>query len=54
MYVYVPHMCSAHSVKKRTLDTLEFKLGANGCQISCGCWELNLGLLEDHTVFLTT
>jgi hypothetical protein len=26
----------------------------DGCEPPCGCWELNLGPLEEQTVFLTT
>jgi hypothetical protein len=26
----------------------------NSCQPSCGCWELNLGPLEEQPVLLTT
>ena len=25
----------------------------DGCEPACGCWELNSGLLEEQTVFLT-
>jgi hypothetical protein len=23
------------------------------CELLCGCWELNLGLLEEHSILLT-
>ena len=26
----------------------------DGCEPPCGCWELNLGPLEEQSVFLTT
>ena len=25
----------------------------DGCEPPCGCWELNSGLLEDHSALLT-
>ena len=25
-----------------------------GCELPCGCWELNLGPLEEQPVFLTS
>jgi hypothetical protein len=27
---------------------------ADGCELPCGCWELNPGPLEEQLVFLTT
>lgn len=27
---------------------------AEGCKPLCGCWELNLGAVEEHPFFLTT
>ena len=32
-------------------DPLELELQA---VVACGCWELNLGSLEEHSVLLTT
>jgi hypothetical protein len=26
----------------------------DSCKLPCGCWELNLGPLEEHPVLLTT
>ena len=36
----------ALSGQKRVSDPLELEF--NGCELPCGCWELNLGLLEEH------
>lgn len=34
------------------LDALELEL--DRCELPCGCWDLNLGPLEEPTVLLTT
>lgn len=33
-------------------DPLELQL--HGCQLPCGCWELNLDLLQEQQVLFTT
>jgi hypothetical protein len=35
--------------QKRVSDPI-----TDGCEPPCGCWELNLGLLEEQPVFLYT
>jgi hypothetical protein len=34
--------------QKRASDSL-----TDGCELLCGCWELNSGLLEEQSVLLT-
>lgn len=38
--------------QKRVFDPLELQL--HGCQLPCGCWELNLDLLQEQQVLFTT
>lgn len=38
--------------QKRALDSME--LVTDGCELPCTRWELNLGLLQEQQVFLTT
>ena len=49
----------SNSIKKysmcigvRVSDPLE--LGTDSCELPCGCWELNLGLLKEQPGLLTT
>jgi hypothetical protein len=50
-------MCvpSAFRCQKRVSDPLELELHRDDCELSCGCWELNLGSLQkQQQVLLTT
>jgi hypothetical protein len=40
---------SSDTHQKRASDLM-----TDGCEPPCGCWELNLGPLEEQTVLLTT
>jgi hypothetical protein len=42
------HCCCLQTHKKRALDPI-----TDGCEPPCGCWELNSGPLEEHSVLLT-
>jgi hypothetical protein len=41
-------------VSVRVSDPLKLDGVINSCELLCGCWELNLGPLEEQTEFLTT
>ncbi|ERE88245.1 hypothetical protein H671_1g3204 [Cricetulus griseus] len=45
---------SALGGQKRASDPLDLELQTDSCELTCGCWELNLGLLEKQKVALTT
>jgi hypothetical protein len=52
--IYLFHVCEYMSSclqthQKRALDTI-----TDGCEPPCCCWDLNLGLLEEWSVLLTT
>jgi hypothetical protein len=46
-YMWV-HCCSLQTYQQRALDPI-----TDGCEPPCGCWELNLGPLEEQSVLLT-
>jgi hypothetical protein len=46
--MWIHHHC-LQTHQKRTSDLI-----TDGCEPPCGCWELNLGLLEEQSVHLTT
>jgi hypothetical protein len=46
MYMSIPLSLQTH--QKRASDPI-----TDGCEPSCGCWELNAGPLEEQTVLLT-
>lgn len=45
-------MPSAREGQEEALGPLELELTA-GCETPCGCWALNLGLLQERQVALT-
>jgi hypothetical protein len=45
-YVWVHYSC-VKTHQKRVLDPI-----TDGCEPSCGCWELNSGPLEEQSVLL--
>lgn len=49
VHVCVPHACIVYRSQKRPSDLLELGL----CGLSCGCWESNLGTLEEQPLLLT-
>ena len=46
MYV---HCSCLQTPQKRASDLI-----TDDCEPPCGCWDLNLGPLEEHSVLLTT
>jgi hypothetical protein len=48
MYVSVLPL-SSDTQQKAALDPI-----TDGCELPCGCWELNSGTLEEQSVLLTT
>lgn len=42
----------SESVQNGVMDTLGLELLA--CKLPCGCWEMNVGLLEEHPVLLNS
>jgi hypothetical protein len=49
IYYMWAHFSSLQTHQKRALDPI-----TNGCELPCGCWELNSGPLEEQPVLLTT
>jgi hypothetical protein len=47
MYVYVLYTCLVAAEIRRDIASHETGL-TDGCEPSCGCWELNLHPLEEH------
>lgn len=45
MYPCVKRVCSAHGGQERAVGALDLELQK---VVSCGCWEWNLGLLEEQ------
>ena len=45
--VFCLHVCLGEGVKSPGTG------GTHSCELSCGCWELNLGPLEEQPVLLT-
>ena len=48
MYIY-SILSTLPACQKRAPDLI-----TDGCEPPCGCWELNLGPLEEQAVLLTT
>ena len=48
-YIYSVSLACVPKSQKRASDPI-----TDGCEPPCGCWELNLGPLEEQSVFLTT
>jgi len=48
-YVYSVLSACIPAGQKRASDPI-----TDGCELPCGCWELNSGPLEEQTVLLTT
>ena len=51
MYVCALQVCNPHSGQKRASDP-QYRI-TDGCELPCGCWELNPGPLEEQLVILT-
>jgi hypothetical protein len=49
MYVSMLSCRCLQTHQKRASDPI-----TDGCEPPCGCWELNSGPLEEHSVLLTT
>jgi hypothetical protein len=49
LYVYEYTVANLQTHQKRASDPI-----TDGCEPPCGCWELNSGPLEEHSVLLTT
>lgn len=53
-YICAPRACSIHRIQKRALDVMELELLMTDSQpLGRRSWDLNPGLLEKQTVFLT-
>ena len=46
-------MPGADDGQKMAPDPVELELCMDGYELSCGCWESNLGLLQEQAVLLT-
>ena len=53
IYIYI-YTNNAHEDQKKASDPLELDLDTGDCELPYGCWELNLGPLEEHPVQLST
>ena len=53
IYLFIYYMCvhcsCPQTQQKRASDPI-----TDGCEPPCGCWDLNSGPLEEHSVLLTT
>ena len=49
IYLFYVHCCCLQTHLKRASDPIR-----DGCQLPCGCWDLNSGPLEEQSVLLTT
>jgi hypothetical protein len=47
-FVFCLHVCLCEGVRSPGTTVID------KCELPCGCWELNLGLLEEQQVLLTT
>lgn len=50
MYICAPHVCLLPTEVRRH-RTLSTEI-ADGCMLPCGCWELNLGALEQQVLLI--
>ncbi|EDL33388.1 mCG1045525, partial [Mus musculus] len=48
IYCIQVHCCCLQTHQKRVSDPI-----TDGCELPCGCWELNSGPLEEQSVLLT-
>ena len=53
LFIYLFIICKLHCSYLQTLQKMESDLVMDGCEPPCGCWELNLGPLEEQSVLLT-
>lgn len=52
MYVYAPHACLVPRRSDKDAGSIVFHVLGDGCELTCGCKELNLGLLEEKSELL--
>ena len=54
MYVWVPHVCRLPMKARKDIYAWDVTRFTGSCEPPCGHWELNLGLLQERQLPLTT